>query len=92
VRTGIIERSRLRSLHADDVAALMRLTAIEPAVAAARMLAAMWRGRPVVIPNHDVRLMYLLYRLWPRGFDALVGRLAFRAYERQRRAPVGVPT
>jgi NAD(P)-dependent dehydrogenase (short-subunit alcohol dehydrogenase family) len=85
VRTDIVAHGRLRRIDVAGVMGIFRL-GIEPATAASRMLAAMRRGRPVVIPNHDVRLLYVLYRVAPRAFDALVGRLAHRAYRAQERA------
>ncbi|MGH7893488.1 MAG: SDR family NAD(P)-dependent oxidoreductase [Candidatus Binatia bacterium] len=84
VRTGIMSRGRIRGLDLGGAMKLFRL-GIEPDVAARRMLAAVRRGKPVVVPNFDVRLMYLVYRVWPRGFDALVGRIAHRTYAEQLR-------
>jgi len=82
VRTGILDRGRTRGIDIEETRKIFRF-GIEPDVAVRRMLDATRRGKEMVIPNHDMKAVYFLYRLCPVPIDALVARIAHRTFGRQ---------
>ena len=82
VRTGILDRGRARGIDLEETRKIFRF-GIEPDVAVRRMLDATRRGKEMVIPNHDMKAVYFLYRLCPAPIDALVARIAHRTFGRQ---------
>jgi 2-hydroxycyclohexanecarboxyl-CoA dehydrogenase len=87
VRTGILDRGRAHGIDLEELRKIFRF-GIEPDVAVRRMLNATRRGKERVIPNHDMKAVYFLYRLCPAPMDALVAWIAHRMFERQG---AGVP-
>jgi len=90
VRTEILGRVRARAIDLSATRGVMRL-GLPAEVAVTRMLRALVRGKPLVVPNRDVRAFLAVYRLAPAPFDALLRWGAHRAYERQRAAAAGPP-
>jgi short-subunit dehydrogenase len=86
VRTGIVDRGRTHGIDREEMRKIFRF-GIEPEVAVRRMLDATRRGRERVIPNHDMKAVYALYRLCPALVDTLVAWIAHRTFERQRKDP-----
>ena len=84
VKTSILDRVRARTVDINSTRWLFRF-GLEPDTAATRMLKAVQRGVPLVIPNHDARLIYALYRLCPGLWDGLLSRIAHRAFKDQQR-------
>lgn len=86
VQTQILARVRTRAIDIGGLPPLFRF-GLAPEVAVRRMLAALARGDALCIPNRDARLAWMLYRLAPGLFDALLGRFASRLYAKQRAQP-----
>jgi short-subunit dehydrogenase len=86
VRTGILDRGRTRGIDREEMRKIFRF-GIEPDVAVHRMLEATRRAREMVIPNHDMKAVYFLYRLCPAPIDALIAWIAHRTFEGQRQDP-----
>ena len=81
VRTGILDHGRTHGIDLEEMRKIFRF-GIEPEVAVRRMLEAARRGKQMVIPNHDMKVVYVLHRLCPAPLDALVAWLAHRAFAR----------
>ena len=88
VRTGILDRGRTHGIDLEEMRKIFRF-GIEPDVAVRRMLDATRRGKEMVIPNHDMKAAYFLYRLCPAPIDALVAWISHRVFKGQQtdRAP-----
>lgn len=82
VRTGILDRGRARGIDLEELRKFFRF-GIEPDVAVRRMLDATRRGKAFVIPNHDMKAVYALYRFCPAPIDALVAWIGHRMVDRQ---------